>query len=285
MGKEVKQIKAPVIKPEIEWPFRLFGSVFLLLIIITISCIILILRNNLIGKQIDETINAFYDWCGEKGIVLEDIIISGREKAAKDDILAKLNLNRGDNLLKINIREMKQKLEELPWVKEANIRKSFFPNTITINIVENEVRAIWQINEKFYPLDADGNVIEAKYEITKPILLIVGADAPKNFKHLIETLKNTNEEYVNRIKVANYISKRRWNVIFDDIHKGVTIKLPEENIEEAWKKLLKLDKSKGIFKRKLTIIDLRLPDKVVVKLRKESLDDISKFNKFKEQKL
>ena len=32
-------------------------------------------------------------------------------------------------------------------------------------------------------------------------------------------------------------------------------------------------KKKGIFKRKLTIIDLRLPNKVIVKLRKGVVDD------------
>ena len=34
--------------------------------------------------------------------------------------------------------------------------------------------------------------------------------------------------------------------------------------------MLKLDETKGILKRKLTIIDLRLDDKVIVKLRKNN---------------
>ena len=56
--------------------------------------------------------------------------------------------------------------------------------------------------------------------------------------------------------------------MLDDIENGITIKLPEENVEQAWKKLLKLDATNGILKRKLTIIDLRLPEKVTVKLKK-----------------
>ena len=51
-----------------------------------------------------------------------------------------------------------------------------------------------------------------------------------------------------------------------------TVKLPEENYAEAWKKLIKLEKTKGILKRKLTIIDLRLDGKVVVKLKKSNLN-------------
>ena len=74
-------------------------------------------------------------------------------------------------------------------------------------------------------------------------------------------------------KMQSYIYKNAiypafFCFILDDIREGITVKLPEENPEEAWKKLLKLDETKGILKRKLTIIDLRLKDKVMVKLRK-----------------
>ena len=47
---------------------------------------------------------------------------------------------------------------------------------------------------------------------------------------------------------------------------GITVKLPEEDVDTAWKKLVKLDKTRGILKRKLTFIDLRLKNKVIVKI-------------------
>ena len=62
----------------------------------------------------------------------------------------------------------------------------------------------------------------------------------------------------------------------DDIRNGITVKLPEEKVDEALKKLSKLDSEKGIFKRKLTIIDLRLEDKVTVKLRKSKIKPVKK---------
>ena len=68
--------------------------------------------------------------------------------------------------------------------------------------------------------------------------------------------------------MANFISHRRWNLVLDDVENGITIKLPEDDVEQAWKKLLKLDAVNGILKRKLTIIDLRLKGKVTVTLKK-----------------
>ena len=120
-------------------------------------------------------------------------------------------------------------------------------------------------------LDTDGYVIEADYRPDKPILLVVGAGAAENILPFLRMVENISPEYLSRIKVANYISKRRWNIILDDIRTGVTIKLPEENVAAAWKKLLKLDAAQGILKRKLTFIDLRLEDKVTVKLRKSKI--------------
>ena len=100
----------------------------------------------------------------------------------------------------------------------------------------------------------------------------------KKFIDFLKVIRKVDTEFAKRIKVANYISKRRWNIVLDDIKNGVTVKLPEDDYEAAWKKLIKLEKTKGILKRKLTIIDLRSEGKVVVKLRK------TKLNKNKKEK-
>ena len=86
----------------------------------------------------------------------------------------------------------------------------------------------------------------------------------------MQAIKKIDESYISRIIVANYISKRRWNITFDDLTKGVTVKLPEENLEQALTKLINLDKTSLILKRKLTIIDLRLNNKTIVKMRKDN---------------
>lgn len=274
-----------IIRPEKEWPWRLAGTLAVLGMIFMTAAAILTLKNDLISKRLNDLRDNFYEWGGKQGLVLEDVVISGREHTEKEDINQVLQLERGANMLKLNADDIKRRLETLPWVKEAEVRRSFFPNVLNISIRERKVKAIWQINEKFYPLDADGEVIKADYRISEPILLIVGAGAPENFKNLLVALKDGDNDYIERVKVANFISGRRWNLILDDIRNGITIKLPEENIEAAWKKLVKLDETKGIFKRKLTIIDLRLPDKVVVKLRHGSGENALKLQKAAEHKL
>lgn len=263
-----KQASPKVILPQKEWPARMRATLAILLITFAISATIIILKNDLVGKKIASIRNTTLDYIGYNGFALQDIIITGRKKTTIEEIKTALNLKQGDNLLKANVTEIKHNLENLPWIRDVEVKISFLPNILKIEIKEKEVFAIWQLNEKFYPLDMDGYVIEADYKPTKPILLIVGTGAAENIIPFIKTIAQISPDFVQRIKVANYISKRRWNIILDDIRTGITIKLPEENIEHALQKLLKLDNKKGILKRKLTIIDLRLDDKVTVKLRK-----------------
>ena len=278
--EEVKKPMADnIVRPEKEWSWRLLGSLGILLFIFFWVGVVLTLKNDLINKKIDSLKNEFYDWAATQGFVLDDVVVSGRDKTSKEEINTLLNLKRGDNILKIDVYDIKQKLEQLPWVKHVSVHKRYFPNVLQIEIHEKEVKAIWQINEKFYPLDAEGKIIEAEFHVSEPILLIVGAGAPENFKNLMMALKDEKYDYLDKVKVANFISGRRWNLILNDIREGVTVKLPEENIAAAWKKLLKLNETKGIFKRKLTIIDLRLPNKIVVKIRKSGSDKAPKLNK------
>ncbi|MBE6454213.1 MAG: FtsQ-type POTRA domain-containing protein [Alphaproteobacteria bacterium] len=265
---EQKQTNNKIVLPVCEWPARLKATLFVLVCSFVIAILIVVLKNDLVNKKIDEFKVSVLNYVGNKAFALEDIVVTGRVRTTIDEINKVLELHRGDNLLAVDVKDIKRKLEFLPWVRDVDVSINFFPNVLKIEIKEKDILAIWQLNEKFYPLDMDGYVIEADYRPDKPILLVVGAGAAENILSFIKMVKEVSPQYFDRIKVANFISKRRWNIILDDIRNGVTVKLPEDNLEKAWKKLLKLDETRGILKRKLTIIDLRLDGKVTVKLRK-----------------
>ena len=91
-----------------------------------------------------------------------------------------------DNFFKINVTQIKQDLENLPWIRDVTVKKTFLPNILQISIKEKDVLAIWQLNKKFYPLDMEGYVIEADYKATKPSLLIIGEEAPENINNLLK---------------------------------------------------------------------------------------------------
>lgn len=267
-----------------EWPFRLAGNLFLLGVIFMLVSVIITIKTNLIGRKLTDLSTEFYNYSAGLGFKIDDIVITGRDKTAKQDILNALQLSRETNILNLDLRDLQQKVEQLPWVRHAVVKRRFFPNIIQIDIRERQVQSIWQLDHKFRPIDGEGNVIEADYTPDHPILLIVGEGAPENITALMKSITD-DQNIFQRIKVANYISGRRWNIVLDDVENGITVKLPEKHIDEAWKKLLKLNTTQGLLKRKLTIIDLRFPNKVIVKLGKMTPEERKKLKDVKERRI
>lgn len=267
-----------------EWPFRLAGNLFLLGVIFMLASVIITIKTNLIGRKLTDLSTEFYNYSAGLGFKIDDIVITGRDKTAKQDILNALQLSRETNILNLDLRDLQQKVEQLPWVRHAVVKRRFFPNIIQIDIRERQVQSIWQLDHKFRPIDGEGNVIEADYTPDHPILLIVGEGAPEKITALMKSITD-DQNIFQRIKVANYISGRRWNIVLDDVENGITVKLPEKHIDEAWKKLLKLNTTQGLLKRKLTIIDLRFPNKVIVKLGKMTPEERKKLKDVKERRI
>lgn len=265
------QPKSNIVTEPKEFGYRLLGNLAVLLVIFVLAFITVLLNTDLVANKIKNISQGFYDYTSELGFTLDDVIVTGREKTTQKEILQALGVKRGDNFLKINIQEIKDRLEVLPWVRKVLVKRTFFPNVIQVSIEERKVRSIWQINEKFHAIDYDGKVINAAFKPDHPILLIVGEGVPENINALLDDISD-NQQILRRVKVANYISGRRWNLVLDDIKDGITVKLPEENVKKAWKKLLKLDATNGILKRKLTIIDLRLEGKITVKLKRTTTE-------------
>ena len=250
-----------------QWPQRLLGSLFVLALIVAAASVTVTIQESLVSKQFESLQQDFYDFTDKLGFTVDEIVIQGRKRTSKQELMQAIAVSREDNIFEVDVYALQQRLEQLPWVRKAAVKKTFLPNVINITLQEKEVQSLWQISEKFHPIDEDGKVIEAEYVPDKPLLLIVGAGAPENINSLLKIIKQDKGIY-QRVKVANFISKRRWNLVLDDVRDGITIKLPEENVEQAWKKLIKLNTTKGILKRKLTILDLRFKGKIGIKLRK-----------------
>ena len=122
----VVQAGEKVLRLEREWPYRLAGGLVIFGTIALLAGIILTLKNDLVNKRIQEVKEEFYDWAGTQGLTLDDVVVTGRKRTTLNEINRLVDFKRGDNMLKIDVYDIKRKLETLPWVKTANVRRSFF---------------------------------------------------------------------------------------------------------------------------------------------------------------
>jgi cell division protein FtsQ len=68
------------------------------------------------------------------------------------------------------------------------------------------------------------------------------------------------------VAAAVRVGARRWNIRLDS---GIDVALPEDDPESAWHRLAALDRSEALLARNLVAVDLRLPDRLVLRLPPE----------------
>jgi cell division protein FtsQ len=70
-----------------------------------------------------------------------------------------------------------------------------------------------------------------------------------------------------RVKAAVRVGDRRWDLHFDN---GSTVRLPESGADGAWHRLAKLERQEGLLERDIVSVDMRLGDRMTVRLTPEA---------------
>ncbi len=200
----------------------------------------------------------------DAGLTLAEVFVKGRNRTSKNEIIHAMAVKRGMPMIAIDLENARKNLEALPWVESASIERRM-PNLVHVNITERQPIALWQQKGQYFPIDANGKVVNAGIKGLEKLPLVVGKDAPEFTPELISIL-SSQPGLLKRTKAAVRIGNRRWDVVLDDVNKGISISLPENNPLSAWARLAQLEKNHGLLKRKLTMVDLRLPDKLTVRL-------------------
>jgi cell division protein FtsQ len=210
--------------------------------------------------------DAFLEASAGAGFRLQALTVEGRGMTAAEDLLGALDAEVGTPIAAIDVAKARIKVEALPWVKSAKIERRL-PGTIHMVLEERAPYALWQRGERYTLVDHEGHLIVDVPESDIRLPLIVGADAPANAAMLFETLR-TQPELAHRVQAAVRVGARRWNIYLDAYESGISVRLPEENMDDAWTRLAVLERDHKILERDLEFIDLRLADQLIVRPRK-----------------
>jgi len=196
------------------------------------------------------------------GLVVTDIEVEGRETTDPATIMAALMADRGTPILAVSPSRAKQQLESLPWVRSAAIERRL-PGTLWVRLVERHPLAVWQHGGKQELIDRDGAVIPVK-DLSRfaRVPTVVGEDAARHAAALINMLAHE-PELAARITAAIRVDDRRWNLRVDN---AIDVLLPEENPAAAWGRLAALERESNLLKRDIQAVDMRLPDRVVLRV-------------------
>jgi len=236
--------------------------------VVPAGCVVLVLgglyglyQDGWFGRQADALQQATLDGTAGLGLRIEEVLVEGRARTDSDEILARLGLAVGKPILAVDPEAARAELEALPWVQSASVERQL-PGTVFIRLTEREPLALWQENGVIQVIDRDGGVIpgvEPRRFAHLP--LVVGPDAPAHAAKLIAVM-NSEPDLRKRVTAAVRVGGRRWNV---QIEGRIDVRLPEADTAAAWSQLARIERQQGLLSRDVIVIDLRLPDRLVVR--------------------
>lgn len=212
----------------------------------------------------------FAETTRDAGFVLSDLKITGLNRTGEADVQAILDIDNGMPLLSIDLGELQKRIEALPWVKLADVSR-VLPGGINIQITERVPYALLQRAGEVVLIDPSGAEITA-YGLAEfsNLILLVGDVGSQDLDYL-EHIKEMAPELAHRIHSAVRISGQRWDFIFEN---GIRIKLPADDAQpysgqQAWERFVRLDAKHQLLSREVNVIDLRAPDRLVMRVTPE----------------
>lgn len=214
-----------------------------------------------IERQVMAAIDAGYRATARGGLAVADVLVEGRTRSDGAAILAALGVERGSPILALDLAAARARIEALPWVRSAALERRL-PDTLFLRLEERRPFALWQLNGNLAVIDQDGAVIAgAPVQEYASLPLVVGPGANSHAKELV-LLVESEPELKPLVTAAVRVGERRWNV---RLKGGIDVRLPEAEASDAWSSLARLEREHGLLQHDVIAIDLRLPDRPVVR--------------------
>jgi len=213
------------------------------------------------------------------GLRIAAVSISGSKEVSREEILTIAGVTGRASLLFLDAAAARARLLSNPWIADAAVLK-LYPDRLQINVTERQAFALWQTNGRVSVIAADGTVLEPYIEDRYLDLpLVVGRGAEVQAKDFFGALGRFADVRA-QLRASVLVAERRWDLWLKN---GIEIRLPESKVAQALELLTKLDREKQLLSRDIVVVDLRLPDRVSVRLseaaelaREEALKDKKK---------
>jgi len=199
------------------------------------------------------------------GLRVTDVIVEGRQNTPEPLLRSAISVNKGDPILGFSVEQARKRIESLDWVEQATVERRL-PGTVVVFLKERRPFAVWQNQGKFVLVDRAGQVV-ANQDLSqfRKLPLIVGAGAPAAAATLLDALTD-HPALAARVVAGVRVAERRWNL---RMKSGADVMLPEGHVTEALDRLMQLQAEHAVLDRPLAAIDLRLPDRLVLRPKPE----------------
>jgi cell division protein FtsQ len=196
------------------------------------------------------------------GFRITAVALSGNVHVSREEVLAIAGITGTTSLLFLDVAAVRERLRTNPWIADATVLK-LYPGELQVSISERQAFALWQKDRHVSVIAEDGTVLEpfvAPGLVQLP--LVVGEGAQTRARAFLALLKHY-PAIRDQVRASILVGERRWNL---RLRNGLDIRLPEADAAAALDRLVALERANKLTTRDIAAIDLRLPDRVTVRL-------------------
>jgi cell division protein FtsQ len=196
------------------------------------------------------------------GFRIAAISLTGPKEVSREEILTTAGVSGRASLLFLDADAARERLMANPWIADAAVLK-LYPDRLQITITERQAFALWQENGRVSVIADDGTVLEPFVEDRyRGLPLVVGHGAEQRAKDFLAVVDRY-PDIRPLLRASILVAQRRWNL---RLNNGIDVRLPEGNVAQALERLVALDRDRKLLSRDIVAVDLRLPDRVSVRL-------------------
>jgi cell division protein FtsQ len=200
------------------------------------------------------------------GFAVGQIKVTGHVETSEIDVLEQLDLDGATSLIGFGTEAARQRVLQMPWVATARVTK-MYPDGVSVELTEKVPFAVWQHGDVLSLVEEKGGeIVSFNDEKYLELPLVIGEGA--NLKaHEIVAMMSAYPDLSDRVKAFVYIGGRRWDLQMKD---GVTVQLPEKDTDAALKIVAGLEAEQALLGKDIEVVDLRIDDRMVVRLTAEA---------------
>ena len=199
---------------------------------------------------------------GQFGFEIRTVRLAGNSHVSDQMLLFALGARPGEAIFEYDVVAAKERVMALQWVKDVSIQR-FWPDTLQVIVEERKPFALWQRGGRIWVIDAEGHTLEElSNESFAGLPLLVGHGANRRAEEMLALMESF-PTIASQVQAYVRVADRRWNL---RLRSGADVKLPEKDYLFALDMLAELEKKESILARDLEVVDLRINDRITVRL-------------------
>ncbi len=195
------------------------------------------------------------------GIAIKEFDISGNREVSEIEIARLVASGEANSILEFNVKKARETLKRHPWISDARVSR-VYPDRLVIEVTERKPFALWQSEDGLKIIDREGLVLASYDGRDEALPLLVGKGAEINAAGFVDLMAKY-PAIASLAKAYVKVGERRWDI---ELENGTTILLPEQNVDRELARLVSLDRDQELFARDIDRIDLRLEDRLVLRV-------------------